>query len=98
MKNTMIILGGLALTLLFSCEKKQEFKVKVADSEMKVGKKLDVSVDNEFDPVCGMPTSDYLSDTLQYHSELWGFCSTPCKETFAKNPDEYLKEPESAVE
>lgn len=96
MKNTIVILSALALTLMVSCEKKKEFEVKVADSEMKVGKKLDVEVDNEFDPVCGMPTSDYLSDTLHYHKELWGFCSTPCKETFAKNPDEYLKDAETA--
>jgi YHS domain-containing protein len=51
----------------------------------------DVKVVNELDPVCEMPTSGHLKDTLTYEGKLYGFCSSNCKEEFKKNPDILLK-------
>jgi YHS domain-containing protein len=44
------------------------------------------------DPVCGMDKgSDWTEYTVTGKDTSW-FCSPHCKETFAKNPEKYLKQ------
>ncbi|MFN3019490.1 YHS domain-containing protein [Chryseobacterium sp. TY3] len=87
MKN-VILIGAVAFALV-SCEKKN-LEVKQA-SEMESGLKISTKVVNEEDPICHMKTSDHLSDTLTYKGQVYGFCSSMCKDEFKKNPDSYLK-------
>jgi YHS domain-containing protein len=47
---------------------------------------------NKMDPVCGMPITAGVSDTLSYDGHVLGFCSAECKEEFAKNSKEYKVE------
>jgi len=90
-KNKILILTILIFTIV-SCEKKEEIKVHQVDEEqMQAVNKLDVKVVNANDPVCGMSTAEFLSDTIQYKGEIYGFCSESCKNEFAKNPDKFLK-------
>ena len=89
-----LIVVGFAL---FSCNKKQpkqeNFEVKhISQEEMKAATKLDVTVVNEADPICGMKTAEHLSDTANYQGKTYGFCSTMCKEEFLKNPEKHIHE------
>jgi YHS domain-containing protein len=48
-------------------------------------------VDNTIDPVCDMEAkAGMVYDTIHYNNKIYGFCSTHCKEEFAKNPNDYL--------
>ena len=90
-KNKILILAILIFTTI-SCEKKEEIKVhQASEQQMEAAKKIDVQVVNAQDPVCGMSTAEFLSDTIQYDGEVYGFCSETCKNEFAKNPDKFLK-------
>ncbi len=47
-------------------------------------------VNNAKDPVCGMPVTAGISDTVHYKNDVLGFCSAECKEEFLKNPESML--------
>ena len=87
MKNLVLI--GAAIIALASCEKKN-LEVQHA-SEMESGLKITAKVVNKEDPICHMKTAEHLSDTLTYKGQVYGFCSSMCKDEFKKNPDSYLK-------
>jgi len=87
MKNLVLI--GAVVFALVSCEKKN-LEVKHA-SEMESGLQISAKVVNEEDPVCQMKTAEHLSDTLTYKGQVYGFCSSMCKDEFKKTPDSYLK-------
>ncbi|HAD78557.1 YHS domain-containing protein [Empedobacter falsenii] len=53
--------------------------------------KLKVKVVNEKDPICGMNTTQFLTDTAIYQKKIYGFCSKSCKIEFKKNPKKYVK-------
>ncbi|MDM1063825.1 YHS domain-containing protein [Empedobacter falsenii] len=53
--------------------------------------KLKVKVVNEKDPICGMNTTQFLTDTAIYQKKIYGFCSKSCKVEFIKNPKKYVK-------
>ncbi|MGV0969920.1 MULTISPECIES: YHS domain-containing protein [unclassified Empedobacter] len=53
--------------------------------------KLKVKVVNEKDPICGMNTAQFLTDTAIYQKKIYGFCSKSCKVEFKKNPKKYVK-------
>lgn len=81
----------MAAFLFLSC--KSEPKIRQADdSMMSAVRKLDVEVDNEIDPICGMKTAESLSDTVHYHGQVLGFCSPYCKQTFQGDPEKYWKD------
>lgn len=82
-----VIVFFIPIFLLTSCREKELHQ---ASDEQIVTKSLNVSVDNEFDPICEMKTTGHISDTIHYESKIYGFCSTGCKEEFAKNPKDYL--------
>lgn len=50
-----------------------------------------VKVVNEKDPICGMNTAQFLTDTAIYQKKIYGFCSKSCKVEFKKNPKKYVK-------
>lgn len=49
-------------------------------------------VDNKKDFVCRMPLTAGIGDTIHYKGKVYGFCSKGCKESFLKDPKNYLKE------
>ena len=53
--------------------------------------KLKVKVVNEKDPICGMNTAQFLTDTTINQKKIYGFCSKSCKVEFKKNPKKYVK-------
>lgn len=93
------ILSLMAVSVLFICsctEKKQEneLEINVVDPNeaMQSGNGLNVKVVNELDPICHMSTADHLKDTVSYQGKTYGFCSSMCKESFLKNPEEHIHE------
>ncbi len=51
----------------------------------------DVSMlDNTKDPVCGMPVTAGISDTVHYKNYVLGFCAAECKAEFQKDPESML--------
>ena len=42
-------------------------------------------VDNAKDPICGMPTTTEIGDTLHFNNRVIGFCSKDCKDEFLKD-------------
>lgn len=55
--------------------------------------KRGVSNQNETrDPVCGMKVNlDKTEFKSTYQGKTYSFCSQQCKDTFDKNPQEYIK-------
>ncbi len=91
MKKSSILAGLIFAFAIISCGEKKEMQVRKADEEMvHSAHGLDVKVDNKFDPVCEMETEGHISDTIHYQQKVYGFCSSGCKEEFAKNPDLYM--------
>ncbi|ADX67088.1 YHS domain-containing protein [Weeksella sp. HMSC059D05] len=91
MMKKIITLNVICVFMLVSCQKKTEPEVKVAH-EMPASQRIDVAVDNEIDPVCGMKTSEHLTDTAHYEGKVYGFCSAMCKEKFLEEPTKYIHE------
>jgi YHS domain-containing protein len=58
------------------------------------GKALDVTPDKlavKVDPVCQMKLDQHpIADTMTYKGNLYGFCSSGCKDAFAANPESFL--------
>lgn len=46
-------------------------------------------VNNKKDPICGMPVTAGVSDTLHYQGKVLGFCAPECKAEFALKPEDY---------
>jgi YHS domain-containing protein len=83
----------LSLTTLFfvacsNTETKTEnttmSKAATADSTHKFSPQ---TVDNKKDPVCGMPASAGIEDTIHYKDKAIGFCSDECRDQFLKNAE-----------
>lgn len=88
MKSTIILIEVLSLSLM-SSKKEKKFKIHHKKS-MTAGVDIkNVEVVNEGDPICKMKTAQYLKDTFVYKNEIYGFCSSGCKETFKKHPEKY---------
>lgn len=94
MKTIQILSVSILTIMAISCNQKEEqakIEVHKADEQLMHGvHKMDVEVENDLDPVCGMKTAEHLSDTIQYQGKVYGFCSAGCKETFAENPENFL--------
>lgn len=46
-------------------------------------------VNNKKDPICGMPVTAGVSDTLHYQGKVLGFCAPECKAEFVAKPADY---------
>ncbi|SFI55502.1 YHS domain-containing protein [Halpernia frigidisoli] len=87
--KTFFIMAFLAVTQL-SCAKK-ELEVKHVSTETPTENLKNIKVVNVEDPVCKMPTADFLKFTSDYKGKKYGFCSLACKTKFEKNPEKYLR-------
>lgn len=90
MKVFSIATFCVATLLLFSCQKKENLQVKHA-SNMELKQKLNVKVINAEDPICHMKTDNFIQDTMTYNGQVYGFCSTYCKDEFKANPSKFIK-------
>ncbi len=94
MKKITILTIAILSIVSISCGEKQEHKeieVKSANDEvMHAAHNLDIKVDNKIDPICEMETEGHVSDTIHYQGKVYGFCSSGCKEEFAKSPEQYI--------
>ncbi len=89
--KTILAVFILSFAAIYSCNQKKEIEIQKADEQMiHAAHGLDVEVDNKIDPVCGMETAGHVSDTIHYAGKVYGFCSSGCKEEFAKSPEQYL--------
>lgn len=85
MKNIFLILFSVSL---LSCGK----EIPTVKHVIKSAQVLDltsVKVVNPIDPICDMNTAKHLKDTANFKGNVYGFCSSGCKETFKKNPEKY---------
>jgi len=87
---------GLLLIAIASCQqpnKPQEKPTPAPATTMQDEHKFDVSlVNNKKDPVCGMPVTAGISDTLHTKDKVYGFCSKDCKALYIQHPKEYTVE------
>lgn len=88
MKLIKIIIPAVLVAFLFSCGGNSEH----GHHEMDMAEALDVKVDNTIDPICNMEVGGEgtVFDTIHYNEHVFGFCSSKCKEKFAKTPEDYL--------
>ena len=49
------------------------------------------------DPVCGLLIDPADALRLEYHGEIYYFCSHLCRREFEDRPEEYAKHPSSMV-
>jgi len=65
-----------------------------SQSTMGGGKGINVSPDKlsvKLDPVCQMSMDQHpITDTMTYKGQLYGFCSSGCKEAFGADPESFL--------
>ncbi|MDQ7002908.1 MAG: YHS domain-containing protein, partial [Ghiorsea sp.] len=45
------------------------------------------------DPVCGMDVKETSSHHMQYHEQVWHFCSEKCLHKFEEKPEQYTVDP-----
>jgi YHS domain-containing protein len=92
MKKYIIIV--VAFSLFLGCKKQEvvQSKNKVATSFVKPHNHLNrLQYADTLDPYCKMSIVKYVvSDTTKINGDLYGFCSTMCKQEFLKNPNTYL--------
>lgn len=94
MKKISYFIFALALSMQAcqNSEQKQESEHKQENSEANTSVKLTQLATNE-DLVCKMKVKEgKIADTTMYNGKMYAFCSTTCKENFAKNPTNYLKQ------
>ncbi len=48
-----------------------------------------IAIDYKKDPVCGMPITAGIEDTLLYKGKIIAFCSKGCKASFIEKPSGY---------
>jgi YHS domain-containing protein len=76
MKQLIVL---LCVPLLFSCTEK--VPMQASDNSVQV----DISaVTNQTDPICHMPVKGHLADTALIGGQIWGFCSSACKEKYVQ--------------
>jgi YHS domain-containing protein len=67
-----------------------------SDNRMEGGKGISITPDKlsvKLDPVCQMSMDQHpITDTVSYKGQLYGFCSSGCKEAFVAEPEKYLAE------
>ena len=86
----LYFLSVLFVVPLLSCTQK-DLQVKHVTIATPVDNLKNVKVVNTEDPVCKMPTADFLKFTSNYKGKTYGFCSLSCKTKFLKNPEKYLQ-------
>lgn len=88
MKGKILFLSIIVLSSIISCNSNEKDNVMPNNDKEVLS---NVKVINKLDPVCQMPTSKHLKDTLTYDGKLYGFCSSNCKEEFKANPKNFIK-------
>ena len=96
MKKVGIIL--MTSFIIVSCNNFKDDK-KMSEKEVKKDTLTEHTINpgllvNKKDPVCEMPVSAGVTDTLTYKGNLLGFCSEECKAEFVKKPEDFIAKAE----
>jgi len=83
-KLTILLFAGMALYSCSSPAAKEEKKPEMPATKEKTDKYAGLQFASQKDTSCGMPLSSGVGDTLMLEGKIYGFCSTECKEAFAK--------------
>ena len=90
MKGYIIIPLLIGLCVIFSCSSEKQAEMQM-EAEQSVDQTIDVTADmltTHIDLVCGMDmTKHAIKDTTIYQDQLYGFCSSYCKEKFLEDPE-----------
>lgn len=85
------IIAGVLLVAMAACHSSavKETPAPVTQAIDSV-KTYDVALlDNQKDPVCGMPSGAGMEDTIHVGGKVIGFCSKECKAAYLKAPKNY---------
>ena len=79
---------------LIACNDKPKLEAKVAlkKDTIVTTKTTDfksIAIDYKKDPVCGMPITAGIEDTLLYKGKIIAFCSKECKASFIEKPNSF---------
>lgn len=90
MKNLFFLI--LCITTIVSCKKNEPNVVKEPTTVIEPKSPLNkLKYASKIDFYCKMDLAKYgVSDTVSYNGQLYGFCSTMCKDEFLMKPEEYL--------
>ncbi|MEJ2636336.1 MAG: YHS domain-containing protein [Calditrichia bacterium] len=97
---TSVVTLMILLSISFSCSTKKQSDAQAQNEmKMKTENKLNISADmlaTAKDLSCGMDLTKYaIADTAVYKGQIYGFCSTYCKDKFKENPEAALAKLES---
>ncbi|CAA7194328.1 YHS domain-containing protein [Chryseobacterium potabilaquae] len=90
MKYNLFPILFLSLSLMSCIQESPKVKHKSNMTSSKSNIKNVVVVNIE-DPICHMKTTEYTTDTAVYKNNIYGFCSSYCKDEFKKNPGKYAQ-------
>lgn len=88
-----IITPIICSAFFFACQQQESSPAEKKDITIMdtapAKKELLEFVNNKKDPICGMPVTAGVSDTLHYQGKILGFCAPECKAEFAAKPADY---------
>jgi YHS domain-containing protein len=83
-KLTILLLAGIALYSCSGPAPNEGKKPETPAAKETTDKYAGLQFASQKDTSCGMPLSSGVGDTLMLEGKIYGFCSTECKEAFAK--------------
>ena len=101
MKGIFIIPILASLFLIFGCSGEKQADVQM-EAEHSMDQSIDITADmltTNVDLICSMDlTKHAIKDTTVYKDQLYGFCSSYCKEKFLEDPEAAIAKLETDTE
>ncbi len=92
MKKILAIVTATYIFIACNSNLKVEPKVEMKKDTVTATKTTDfksIAIDYKKDPVCGMPITAGIEDTLLYKGKIIAFCSKECKASFIEKPNSF---------
>ena len=100
--NKVIGIILMASCMMVACNNVVKEDKKMSEKEVKKDTLSEHTINpgllvNKKDPVCEMPITAGVTDTVTYKGNLLGFCSEECKSEFMKKPEDYIAKAELKI-
>ncbi|UCF63310.1 MAG: YHS domain-containing protein [bacterium] len=102
MKGYFVISILISLMAIFSCSSEKQAEVQMEAEQHTMDQSIDITADmltTKIDLICDMDlTKHAIKDTTIYKDQLYGFCSSYCKEKFLEDPEAAIAKLEAETE